>query len=170
MLIEALSQTWDDIAWFRKNCKLPLYLKGVQCVEDVELAAKHGVTGVVLSNHGGRSLDFAPAAIDVLIELRQRKPELFDQLEVFVDGGVRRGTDVLKAVALGAKAVGLGRPFLYAQSGFGEKGATRAIQIMLDEVHRGMRLLGVTSIDQLTPEMVDVLPRTYHPKPEGVPF
>lgn len=105
-------QTWDDIKWFRGVCKLPLYLKGIQTVEDVELAAKHGVEGVVLSNHGGRSLDFAPPAMDVLIELRQRRPDLFDKVEVYMDGGVRRGTDVLKAVALGAKAVGLGRPFL----------------------------------------------------------
>ncbi|KDN36878.1 hypothetical protein K437DRAFT_259987 [Tilletiaria anomala UBC 951] len=156
---------WEDIAWYRKTCKLPLYLKGIQCVEDAELAAAHGVDGIVLSNHGGRSLEFSPAPIDVLIELQQRKPELFNKLEVFVDGGIRRGTDVLKARALGAKAVGLGRPFLYAQSGFGEAGASRAIQIMVDEVQRGMRLLGVTSLDQLTPDMIDILPRTYHPPP-----
>ncbi|EST09753.1 Cytochrome b5-like heme/steroid binding domain protein [Kalmanozyma brasiliensis GHG001] len=157
--------TWDDIKWFRKTCKLPLYLKGVQTVEDVELAAKHGVDGVVLSNHGGRSLEYAPAALDVLIDLRQRRPDLFDKVEVFMDGGVRRGTDVLKAVALGAKAVGLGRPFLYAQSGYGEAGVTRAIQILQDEIQRGMQLLGVTSLDQLTPEMVDVLPRQFFPMP-----
>ncbi|PWZ02914.1 hypothetical protein BCV70DRAFT_154001 [Testicularia cyperi] len=157
--------TWDDIAWFRKTCKLPLYLKGIQTVEDVELAVKHGVEGVVLSNHGGRSLEYSPAPLDVLIELRQRRPDLFDRIEVFMDGGVRRGTDVLKAVALGAKAVGLGRPFLYAQSGYGEPGVTRAIQILQDEIHRGMRLLGVTSLDQLTPEMVDILPRQFYPLP-----
>lgn len=159
------NMTWDDIKWFRKTCKLPLYLKGIQTVEDVELAVKHGVEGVVLSNHGGRSLEYAPAALDVLVELRQRRPDLFDKIEVFMDGGVRRGTDVLKAVALGAKAVGLGRPFLYAQSGYGEAGVTRAIQIMEDEIHRGMRLLGVTSLDQLTPEMIDILPRQFFPMP-----
>lgn len=161
--------TWDDIKWFRKTCKLPLYLKGIQTVEDVELAVKHGVEGVVLSNHGGRSLEYSPAPLDVLVELRQRRPELFDNIEVFMDGGVRRGTDVLKAVALGAKAVGLGRPFLYAQSGYGEAGVTRAIQILQDEIHRGMQLLGVTSLDQLTPEMIDILPRQFFynvPRPE----
>ncbi|SNX81431.1 related to L-lactate dehydrogenase (cytochrome b2) [Melanopsichium pennsylvanicum] len=157
--------TWDDIRWFRKTCKLPLYLKGIQSVEDVELAVKHGVEGVVLSNHGGRSLEYSPAALDVLVELRQKRPDLFDKIEVFMDGGVRRGTDVLKAVALGAKAVGLGRPFLYAQSGYGEAGVTRAIQILEDEIHRGMRLLGVTSVDQLTPEMIDILPRQFFPMP-----
>ncbi|GAK62553.1 L-mandelate dehydrogenase [Moesziomyces antarcticus] len=154
--------TWDDIKWFRKTCKLPLYLKGIQTVEDIELAVKHGVEGVVISNHGGRSLEYAPAPIDVLVELRQRRPDLFDKIEVFLDGGVRRGTDVLKAVALGAKAVGLGRPFLYAQSGYGEAGVTRAIQILEDEIHRGMRLLGVSSLDQLTPEMIDILPRQFY--------
>jgi L-lactate dehydrogenase (cytochrome) len=76
------------------------------------MAANHGCQGVILSNHGGRELDFAPAPIDVLIELRQRRPDLFDQIEVYIDGGIRRGTDVLKALALGATAVGLGRPFL----------------------------------------------------------
>lgn len=157
--------TWDDISWFRKTCKLPLYLKGVQTVEDVELAAKHGVEGVVLSNHGGRSLEYAPAPLDVLVELRQRRPDLFEKVEVYLDGGVRRGTDVLKAVALGAKAVGLGRPFLYAQSGYGEAGVTRAIQILQDEIQRGMQLLGVTKLDELTPEMVDVLPRQFFPMP-----
>lgn len=158
--------TWDDIKWFRKTCKLPLYLKGIQTVEDVELAVKHGVEGVVLSNHGGRSLEYAPAALDVLVELRQRRPDLFDKIEVFMDGGVRRGTDVLKAVALGAKAVGLGRSFLFAQSGYGQAGVTRAIQILQDEIHRGMQLLGVSSLDQLTPEMIDILPRQFFPIPQ----
>lgn len=158
--------TWDDIKWFRKTCKLPLYLKGIQTVEDVELAVKHGVEGVVLSNHGGRSLEYAPAALDVLVELRQRRPDLFDKIEVFMDGGVRRGTDVLKAVALGAKAVGLGRSFLFAQSGYGQAGVTRAIQILQDEIHRGMQLLGVSSLDQLTPEMIDILPRQFFPVPQ----
>lgn len=87
-----------------------------------------GVKGIVLSNHGGRQLDFAPASIDVLREIREEAPEVFDKLEVYIDGGVRRGTDVLKALCLGAKAVGLGRPFLYAQSAYGEQGVIRAVQ------------------------------------------
>lgn len=161
-----------------------MILKGIQSIADVEEAAKRGVEGVVLSNHGGRSLDFSPAPIDVLIELRQKRPDLFEKIDVYVDGGVRRGTDVLKALALGAKAVGLGRPFLvsgdkrsrhsiprlcvscvaqYAQSGFGEAGAVRAIEIIQDEVERGMRLLGITSLDQLNPDMIDILPRFFDP-------
>jgi L-lactate dehydrogenase (cytochrome) len=95
---------------------LPLFLKGVGTVADVDLAVKHGCQGVILSNHGGRELDFAPAPIDVLIELRQTRPDLFNKIEVYIDGGVRRGTDVLKALALGATAVGLGRPFLVSST------------------------------------------------------
>lgn len=107
---------------------LPLIIKGVQSVEDAKLAAESGVKGIVLSNHGGRQLNFAPASIDVLREIREEAPEVFEKLEVYVDGGVRRGTDVLKALCLGAKAVGLGRPFLYAQSAYGEQGVVRAVQ------------------------------------------
>lgn len=105
-------QTWDIVGWYKQNCKLPLLLKGVQSVEDVALAKEHGCAGVILSNHGGRSLDYAPAPIDVLVELYQTRPDLIRDLDIYVDGGVRRGTDVLKALALGAKGVGLGRPFL----------------------------------------------------------
>lgn len=153
--------TWDDVDWYKRICKLPLFLKGVQTVEDAALAAEAGVHGIILSNHGGRSLDFSRPALDVLIDIRQQRPDLFQKLEIWLDGGVRRGTDVVKAVALGASAVGLGRPFLYAQSGFGQEGAERAIEIMRDEIERAMRLLGVTSFKELTPDMVEVLPRTF---------
>jgi isopentenyl diphosphate isomerase/L-lactate dehydrogenase-like FMN-dependent dehydrogenase/predicted heme/steroid binding protein len=155
--------TWDVIGWYKKHCSLPLILKGVASVQDVELAVKHGCRAVVLSNHGGRSLEYAPAPIDVLIELHQQRPDLLTKIDVFIDGGVRRGTDVLKALALGAKGVGLGRPFLYAQSGYGEQGARRAIQIIREEVERGMRLLGINSLKQLTPDMIDILPRSFDP-------
>ncbi|KAG9074236.1 Cytochrome b2, mitochondrial precursor, partial [Ceratobasidium sp. 370] len=101
---------WADIAWIRSITKLPLVIKGIQCVEDAETAYEHGVEGIVLSNHGGRELDFSPPPIDILYELRQKRPDIFEdgRMEVFIDGGVRRGTDVLKALCLGAKAVGLG--------------------------------------------------------------
>ncbi|CEH11863.1 cytochrome b2 [Ceraceosorus bombacis] len=151
---------WSIVSWYTKSCSLPLYIKGIQSVADARLAASTpGVSGIILSNHGGRSLDYSPAPIDVLIELREHHPETFDKLEVYIDGGIRRGTDVLKALALGATGVGLGRPFLYAQSGYGQEGAIRAIDILRDEIERGMRLLGVTNLDQLGPEYVDILPR-----------
>jgi hypothetical protein len=101
-----------------------------------------------LSNHGGRQLDGAPSAVETLIEIRQHCPEVFDKCEVIVDGGVTRGTDIVKALALGAKGVGLGRAFLYSLV-FGEVGVSKAIRILKQEVETAMVLLGVTSIDQL---------------------
>ncbi|KAL5592362.1 hypothetical protein FOBRF1_013388 [Fusarium oxysporum] len=106
--------SWKDVDFIRENTKLPIILKGVQCVEDVQLCVDHGVQGVILSNHGGRQADCVPAPIDVLYELRVLRPDLFDKIEIMVDGGFRSGADVVKALALGAKAVGMGRPFLYA--------------------------------------------------------
>lgn len=120
--------TWSDITWIKQRTSLPIVIKGIQSVEDVLLAVESGIQGVVLSNHGGRSLDHAPAPIDILYELRATHPEVFDQIEVFTDGGIRRGTDVVKSLALGAKAVGLGRTFLYANGTYGEEGVRKAIQ------------------------------------------
>ncbi|KAF8607785.1 hypothetical protein BDV93DRAFT_279525 [Ceratobasidium sp. AG-I] len=154
---------WSTLEWLKKTTKLPIILKGVQTVEDVELAAQHGVSAVLLSNHGGRQLDYAPAGIDVLYELRQKRPDLFEKLEVYVDGGVRRGTDVLKALCLGAKGVGLGRTFLFANGTYGEKGVVKAVRILRNEIETGMRLLGVTRLDQLRPEMVERMPYTEMP-------
>ena len=111
---------------------MPIALKGVQRVEDVLKAVEYGVHAVVLSNHGGRQLDTAPSAIEVLAEvmpvLRARGWQ--DKIEVYVDGGIRRGTDILKALCLGAKGVGIGRPFLYAMSTYGQKGVERAMQLL----------------------------------------
>ncbi|KAG8700511.1 Cytochrome b2, mitochondrial precursor, partial [Ceratobasidium sp. 394] len=154
---------WSTLEWLKKTTKLPIILKGVQTVEDVELAAQHGVNAVLLSNHGGRQLDYAPASIDVLYELRQKRPDLFDKMEIYVDGGARRGTDILKAMCLGAKGVGLGRTFLFANGTYGEKGVVKAIRIMRNELETGMRLLGVTRLDQLRPEMVERVPYTEMP-------
>lgn len=152
------SLNWKDIAWFRKITKMPIILKGVQTVEDSLRAAEHGVDGIVLSNHGGRQLEFSPPPIQVLAELMPilRERKLDTKMEVFIDGGVRRATDVLKAIALGAKGVGIGRPFLYAMSTYGVEGVLRAIQILKDEMIMNMRLLGATSIDQLNENYVDV--------------
>jgi L-lactate dehydrogenase (cytochrome) len=94
----------------------------------VALCAEKGVNGVILSNHGGRACDYAPAPIDMLYEMRALRPELFDQVDVMMDGGVRSGADVVKALALGAKAVGLGRPFLYANSTHGQEGVERVCE------------------------------------------
>lgn len=103
-------------------------MKGVQSIEDVELCAKAGVDGVILSNHGGRSCDYAPAPIDLLYEMRALRPDLFKKIDVMVDGGARSGADVVKALALGAKAVGMGRPFLYANGTHGQDGVERVCE------------------------------------------
>ncbi|KAI1335445.1 FMN-dependent dehydrogenase [Xylariaceae sp. FL0016] len=150
--------SWADIPWFRSITKMPIILKGVQRVEDVLKAVECGVQGVVLSNHGGRQLDFARSGIEVLAETMPvlRDLGLEHKIEVFVDGGVRRATDIIKALCLGAKGVGIGRPFLYAMSAYGFDGVDRAMQLLKEEMEMGMRLIGATSVDQLNPSMVDV--------------
>jgi L-lactate dehydrogenase (cytochrome) len=148
---------WEDIAWFKSITKMPIILKGVQRVEDVLRAVDAGVQGVVLSNHGGRQLDFARSGIEILAETMPvlRELGLEHRLEVFIDGGIRRATDILKALCLGAKGVGIGRPFLYAMSAYGFDGVDRAMQLLKDEMTMNMRLIGCTSVDQLNPSMVD---------------
>ncbi|KAL7413651.1 FMN-dependent dehydrogenase-domain-containing protein [Mrakia frigida] len=150
---------WEDLAWIKSIAPdLPLVVKGIQTVEDAVLCVEHKVDGIVLSNHGGRQLEFSRPPIDVLQEIRRLHPEVLTQTEVFVDGGIQRGTDVLKALCLGARAVGLGRPFLFAQSAYKTRGVVKAIDILEEEIELGMRLLGVTSLDQLGPEYIECLP------------
>ncbi|WVR07303.1 hypothetical protein IAU60_004344 [Kwoniella sp. DSM 27419] len=146
--------TWGDIDFIRKHTNLPIIVKGIQSLQDAELCAEKGVQGIILSNHGGRQCDFAPAPIDLLYEMRVNKPDLFNKLDVMMDGGVRSGADVVKAVALGAKAVGLGRSFLYANGTHGEEGVVRLCQILAEEITNTMRNIGANDISDLKPEMV----------------
>ncbi|KAJ7727840.1 FMN-dependent dehydrogenase-domain-containing protein [Mycena maculata] len=148
--------TWEKtIPWLRSVTKLPVMLKGIQCVEDAVLAAEAGVDGILLSNHGGRQLEYSLPPLEVLYKLRKQRPDVFDKLEVYIDGGIQRGTDVLKALCLGATAVGLGRPFLYAQSAYGEAGVVKIVRILEREIITGMRGLGAASIKDLKPEMIE---------------
>ncbi|KIK69028.1 hypothetical protein GYMLUDRAFT_35069 [Collybiopsis luxurians FD-317 M1] len=148
--------SWEEtIPWLRSITKLPVILKGIQCVEDAVLAAEAGVEGIILSNHGGRQLEYSLPPLEVLYKLRQQRPDVFDKLEVYIDGGIRRGTDVIKAICLGAKAVGLGRPFLYALSAYGEAGVSKLLEILNREIVRGMQLLGAASLKDLTPDLVE---------------
>ncbi|KAK0198453.1 FMN-dependent dehydrogenase-domain-containing protein [Armillaria mellea] len=150
------NMTWEKtIPWLRSLTKLPIVIKGIQCVEDAVLAADAGVDGILLSNHGGRQLDYSIPPLEILYRLRQRRPDVFDKLEVYVDGGIRRGTDVVKALCLGAKAVGLGRPFLYAQSAYGEIGVLKILKILEKEIVTAMKLVGAASIKDLTPDLVE---------------
>ena len=166
---------WEDIRWISREWGAengPVVLKGIQTAEDAYLASRSGVQGIYLSNHGGRQLDFAPSAILTLLEIRTFYPQVFDTMEVYVDGGVRRGTDIIKALCLGARGVGLGRPFLYGLSAYGTDGVTKVIQsknlrsetkgcetdgvtVLSDEIETAMRLLGVTDIDQLDPTYIN---------------
>lgn len=112
------SLCWEDVAWFKSITKMPILIKGIQTPEDAVLAAKHGCQGVVLSNHGGRQLDFAPSSIEILAETMEalKREGLDKDFEVYIDGGIRRGSDIFKAIALGAKGVGVGRPFLVSSA------------------------------------------------------
>ena len=140
------SVTWDDAREIQQQWGGKFMLKGIQCVADAVRAAEMGVSGIVLSNHGGRQLDGAPAALDILPEV---VAAVGPDVEVFVDGGVQRGSDVIKAVALGAKAVLIGRAYLYGLAAGGEPGVARAYEILRDEAERVMRLIGCPSLSEL---------------------
>lgn len=129
----AFDLTWKEtLEWLTKNTKLPIILKGLQTHEDAYLASLFApqVGAIILSNHGGRALDTAPPAVHTLLEIRKYCPEVFDKLEVLVDGGIRRGTDVVKALCLGARAVGLGRPALWGLGAGGIAGVERTLESM----------------------------------------
>ena len=164
------SLSWRDIPWFLSVTKMPILLKGVQRVEDVIRAIEVGVQGVVLSNHGGRQLDFARSGIEVLAEvmpvLRERNWQ--DRIEIYIDGGIRRSTDMIKALCLGARGVGIGRPFLYAMSAYGLPGVDRAMQLLKDEMEMNMRLIGCSKVDQLNPTLVDTRGLSMHSTPVPV--
>jgi L-lactate dehydrogenase (cytochrome) len=142
---------WNELAKIRKRWSGRLVLKGLMHPEDARLAVEHGVDGVIVSNHGGRQLDGTVSPIRVL-------PEIVDaagsRTVVMMDSGVRRGTDVLKAIALGARFVWVGRPMNFAASIAGEPGVARAIELLRGEVRRNMALLGVTRLDELGPAFV----------------
>lgn len=120
------SLCWDDLPWLRRCTKLPIVLKGVMTWMDAKKAMDLGIDGIVLSNHGGRNLDTSPPPILLLLELHLNCPEIFEKMEVYVDGGIKRGTDIFKALCLGAKAVGVGRGFLYSLN-YGEEGVEKFI-------------------------------------------
>ncbi|XP_038823220.1 hydroxyacid oxidase 1-like [Salvelinus namaycush] len=130
---------WEHIAWLKKNTHLPVVVKGVLRAEDALEALIHGVDGILVSNHGARQLDGVPATLDVLSEVVSA---VAGRCEVYLDGGVRRGTDVLKALALGATAVFLGRPVLWGLACQGEQGVSDVLELMRDELHLAMALAG----------------------------
>jgi isopentenyl diphosphate isomerase/L-lactate dehydrogenase-like FMN-dependent dehydrogenase len=142
------SMDWDDVAKMVADWDGQFCLKGVMSVEDAKRAAEIGCTGIVLSNHGGRQLDGSRSAFDQLAEVVDA---VGDRLDVMMDGGVQRGTHVLKALSLGAKAVGLGRYYLFPLAAAGQPGVERALGLMRTEIERDMRLMGASSIADLGP-------------------
>jgi L-lactate dehydrogenase (cytochrome) len=145
------SLSWADIDWLRSITSLPMILKGISTVADARIAASERIPAVVVSNHGGRQLDGAPASLDLL---RETVDAVGDAVEVLLDGGVRRGADLIVARALGARAVMIGRPYLYGLGACGERGVARVLDQLLAGAKRTMALVGVTRVEDLTFEVV----------------
>ncbi len=143
--------TWDDIAWLQSITRLPIILKGILHEDDARQAANMGLAGIVVSNHGGRTLDTAVATADVLPRIAQK---LAGDLPILVDGGIRRGTDVLKAIALGATAVMVGRPYVYGLANAGAVGVAHVLRLLRDELEVAMALCGCAILSQVTAKVV----------------
>lgn len=143
--------SWSDVEWIRSQWDGPVILKGVQSVADAKIAAAEGIEAVALSNHGGRQLDASPAIIDLVAPVAEA---VGGEIEIYCDGGVRRGSDIVKAVALGATACMIGRPHLYALAAGGEAGVDHVLQFFQDGVEKTMALTGASSLADLNPEFV----------------
>jgi isopentenyl diphosphate isomerase/L-lactate dehydrogenase-like FMN-dependent dehydrogenase len=143
--------TWRDLEWLASLTALPLVLKGVLTAEDAELACEHGAAGIIVSNHGGRQLDGVSATLDALPEVVEAAD---GRAEILVDGGIRRGTDVVKALARGARAVLVGRAVLWGLAVDGEAGVRRVLELLKEDVALALVLLGCPSPDAVTPAHV----------------
>ena len=143
--------TWDDVAWLQAQTRLPVLLKGVLRVDDARQAAGLNVAGLVISNHGGRTLDTAPPTAAVLPRIADA---LGGALPLLVDGGIRRGTDVLKALALGASAVLIGRPYVYGLANAGAMGVAHVLRLLRDELEVAMALCGCRTLEQIPPDLL----------------
>lgn len=147
----APSLSWEFFEWLRGQTKLPIVLKGVMTTEAARKAVQLGLNGIVVSNHGGRRIDTLPASIDVLRDVVDAAQ---DKIEIILDSGVRRGVDVLKAIALGAKAVMIGRPHAWALAAGGEAGVKRVLDIFRDELTNSMIACGCPSVDKITTDIL----------------
>lgn len=143
--------TWKDVEWLRSITNLPVLVKGILRVDDSLLAIKYGASGIIVSNHGGRQLDTAPATISVLAKVVEA---VEGRAEVFVDGGIRRGTDILKALALGARAVFVGRPVLWGLADSGADGVNRVLSLLRTEFDLAMALSGCKTLDDINSELL----------------
>ncbi|XP_062184876.1 glycolate oxidase 3-like [Phragmites australis] len=145
------SLSWKDFKWLQTTTRLPILVKGVITAEDARIATECGFAGIIMSNHGGRQLDYLPATISCLEEVVR---EVKGRVPVFLDGGIRRGTDVFKALALGASGVFIGRPLLFALAVDGEAGVRNALQMLRDELEIAMALSGCASLKEITRDHV----------------
>lgn len=145
------SFNWSDVAWLREVCRLPILIKGIMTPEDSLIALEFGISGIVVSNHGGRQLDCAPATVDVLGSIVRA---VSGRCPVFVDGGIRSGTDVFKCLALGAKMVFVGRPILWGLACEGASGVQKVLRILKDELELTMSLSGCAKLEDITSSMV----------------
>ncbi|WP_424638434.1 alpha-hydroxy acid oxidase [Embleya sp. AB8] len=158
--------SWAHLDRLRDTTDLPILLKGVLHPEDARLAVRHGIDGLLLSNHGGRQLDTVPATLELLPEI---VAAVAGRVPVVLDGGVRRGTDVVKALALGASAVGIGRPVMWALAEGGEQGVRRLLELLRDELDDALALCGASGLAELTPDLVRVPGWGPAPGPAVVP-
>ena len=149
-----VTDTWETVDWLRTVTKLPLLLKGILTAEDALLAVERGVEGIIVSNHGGRQLDGSLAAIEALPEIAEA---VAGRCEIYLDGGVRRGTDVLKALALGARAIFIGRPILWGLAVDGQEGARHILQLLRNELEVAMGLSGCPTLASINRSLVKML-------------
>ncbi|CAA7263478.1 unnamed protein product [Cyclocybe aegerita] len=152
--------TWDIYKQLQNMTSLPIIIKGIMSVEDARGAVAAGAPAIILSNHGGRQLDSSPSSLEVALEIHEEAPEIFTQTEVYADGGVRYGADVLKLLALGVRAVGLGRPFMFANA-YGAEGVQRAIQLLKREIAIDAGNLGVADLKAINSSFVKWTPNLW---------
>ncbi|KAI1083104.1 FMN-dependent alpha-hydroxy acid dehydrogenase [Whalleya microplaca] len=145
--------TWNFYKHLKALTDLPIIIKGIQTVEDAQEAVRQEADAIYLSNHGGRQVDGSPSSLEVALEIHLKAPEVFSEIEVFADGGVRYGADIVKLLALGVKAVGLGRPFMYANI-YGTDGVTRLIEILKRELAIDAANIGIADLGKIDPSFV----------------
>jgi isopentenyl diphosphate isomerase/L-lactate dehydrogenase-like FMN-dependent dehydrogenase len=149
--LELVMLTWESLSWLRSITRLPILLKGIMTAEDARLSLEHGVTGIIVSNHGGRQLDTALASVEALPEIVEA---VDGRCEIYIDGGIRRGTDILKALALGARAVLVGRPVLWGLAANGADGAFHVLEILRKELEMAMALSGRPTLKSIDGTLV----------------
>ena len=145
--------TWRELEWLRSLTQLPLVLKGIRTAEDAHMAVENGVNGILVSTHGGRQMDMTMGAIEMLPEVVEAAK---GQAEVYLDSGVRRGSDVIKALALGARAVAIGRPLFWGLAVNGAEGVHGVLELLREEVDRALAYCGQTSVQDLEPALVNI--------------